>query len=204
MSSLKEQKQTPSEKLASAAEELAKAAACFDDTASFQGAVDAINHLKASTDAKLNTSNQKIGDLNNTFSQVVEKIGTWNTKMEKLNSEVVMMNQNLVLNRKMESLAWAIDHVETKSFQYFGKLTHSYETSNTKTLARDVLLAFRSDMGYYLPEVCSAGSRQSAEELEKLRNAFRDNFSDQIHALTGVKPRLVLNEQNQKYIIYFE
>jgi chromosome segregation ATPase len=204
MSSLKEQKQTPSEKLASAAEELAKAAACFDDTASFQGAVDAINHLKASTDAKLNTSNQKIGDLNNTVSQVVEKIGTWNTKMEKLNSEVVMMNQNLVLNRKMESLAWAIDHVESKSFQYVEKPTHSYETSNTKTLARDVLLAFRSDMGCYLPDVCRAGYGQSAEELEKVRKEFRDKFSDQIHALTGVKPRLVLNEQNQKYIIYFE
>ena len=189
MNSLKELKQTPSERLASAAEELAKAAACFDDTASFQGSIDAINNLKASADAKLNTSNQKIGDLNNTVGQVVVKIVAWNTKMEELNSKVITMNQNLTLNRKMENLAWAIDHVEIISFQYYDGL--SYGTSgNSKDLARVVLLSFRRGFGYYLPEVYSTQDNRyggrSAEVFQKGHAEFRDKFSDQIHALTGV------------------
>ena len=190
MSTLKEQKQTPSERLASAADELSKAAASFDDTASFQGMVDAIDNLKASADAKLNTSNQKIGDLNNMVSQVV-------AKMDRLNFEVMMMNQNLVLNRKMESLAWAIANVATVSFQYYTKQSGSSYMSegNSKDLVRDVLLLFRKGSGAYAP---------SDEEFKKGGKEFRDKFSDVIHGLTGVKPRLVFHAQCQQYLIYYE
>ena len=248
-------KQTPSERLSSAAAELALAAARLgdkpDEAPSRPGPVDAIADLKDLITHKIGAVHQKLDAWNDTAQ---ETTGSIEKLLQNLNEEVSQMNKTLteaaagtnaddsiskklddfskglseinktltrrheaasaewtaltldlsrmkessIQNRKAESLEWAFSNADQYSFIFCYGKGNMLRKSSTTELARKVVLNFRRGHSCFLPD----GWTSARYELESQKE-FRDKFVDQIHMLTGVKPRLEFNTDKEAYEIFY-
>jgi len=68
-------------------------------------------------------------------------------------------------------------------------------------LVNSILFSFRAGRGHVLP--WGHLGRDARDYTEKSRQAFRDRIAQQIHELTGQKPRLVKSKQDGRYTIHY-
>jgi hypothetical protein len=115
--------------LASAAEELVKAARAHVDTsAAGRDTVVGLAKLKETVDSKTNT--------------IVTSINR--------------LNANVVLASKRHELGWAIENADINSFAYYKKSDGNYygASEDSAGFVKDVLLTFREEKGRYIRD-CS-------------------------------------------------
>ena len=65
----------------------------------------------------------------------------------------------------------------------------------------EVVLNFRRGYSYYLPDSSNSASWEDA--IDETRKQFRDLFSNQIHCLTGVMPRLEFHADRNAYEMFY-
>lgn len=169
---------TASVSLSEAAEELIKAATLVVETSSQR---KDLSSIKESLDAKINTVNQNLC---------------------QLKDQVTNVNASIERQTKMQSLEWAIQNLgllEGHSFRYY---IHSniYGTTegSIKNDAKCILLSFRQGQGQYIND----GDTAKHQPSEKTKSEFRDNLVHCIYTLTGVMPRLKVDDDG-KYAIYY-
>ena len=81
------------------------------------------------------------------------------------------------------------------------------ELANPKesnVLVKNVLLAFRKDLGLYHAMLTDEYGRNSygGESKNEQYARFREELSKQIHYLTGVKPSIILDDEKDYVIRY--
>jgi hypothetical protein len=105
------------------------------------------------------------------------------------------LEEEVAYQTKLQALAFAMDHTEQGSFTYH---TYSpYSTQQSSALIPGIILAFRRNVGMYIPDGTSPG-----EGDESTQKNFHEALIKQIHSLTGTKPKIQL-EANGKYAIYY-
>ena len=133
------------------------------------------------------------------------KVDTIALKVDSLKDELVAANKNLLVNGKLDNLAWAIQNRDLNCFAY-GRpgLSRSYNY-DSKELVKKILFAFRMSETYVLPEDAfySPPNHNRDDYTELSRKHFREQVSEQIHALTGAKPRIKFNDSIGKYEIFY-
>jgi hypothetical protein len=188
-----------SSRLATAAEELAKAAyldiksesdsAAFKETvdsiavgnAKFDGLHTVILSSKESTDAKLNSVNQHLSSLK---------------------EEVTASKQEMQLQRKIQSIEWALANLDAGPiFQiYYDRDDNNRRQTSTKELLQKILSSFRTGTGFYLPKYWS----MIAENALTMngQKSFEDKVVAHLHFLLGTKP-VVKMASDGRAIVYF-
>lgn len=132
------------------------------------------------------------------------KMNTVNQGISNLRKEVANLRKEIVQQKKTQSLEWAIDHAEINAFKMSNRNTSA-------GLCREILLDFRMGYACYcLPDdVCLQDDRYSYRYKHGLddEDARRDNFHEalceQINALTGVEPRIRMDNDDGDYLIYY-
>ena len=146
----------------------------------------AVESLKSSNDAKLNTVNQS---------------------MSTLKDEVVKLNSAIARLTKNQQLEWAISNAGLNSFKFYDKDIGDFNNHVESTsLVKNILFFFRKDRGRYITnrsmkpykEYNRVTPQAEVDEGEKL---FRAALSTQIHELIGQEPRIALADK--AYAIYY-
>jgi hypothetical protein len=133
-------------------------------------------------------------------------------EITKLNRQLELQNSKLDLQTKMQNLAFAFQNAEATSFTYYPENhpTTSEPGDNQGgqlKLVRPILLSFRR--GSYYSILSKHGTLGptfydlTGNERRKSEQAFRDKLSEQIHGLTGVKPRFEFKKEEDSYWIYY-
>jgi hypothetical protein len=132
------------------------------------------------------------------LTEVNSTLGTIHDSVYQLASEFRSLKMLVERQEKMQRIAFAIENCDYGSFEYYNGVNFCHHQSHH--LVKSILFAFRLDDGYELPTECSidqsfsvrkSDDRQDAEEKnmngEKL---FHESLVTQIHALTGIEPRI--------------
>lgn len=182
--------------LSEAAEELIKAAHRVVETSS-QG--KDLSSFKESLDAKINTVNQKNCQLKDQVAIInanIERQGKDVSSMKvSLDAKLNTLNENIHQQTKMQSLEWTINNLEL--FE-----CHPFQYSDVSLCfhhVKKMLLCFRQGRGY---NISDGGIARSLMSSGKTESEFRDTLVNYVYMLTGVMPRLQL-EDNGKYVIYY-
>ena len=126
----------------------------------------------------------------------------------KLNCQLELQNSKLDFQTRMQGLAFAVQNVETNSFNYYDGRDQPM-SSSSRDLVLSILLCFRRGCPLCLPSKQGRMDRYQIlyggdeRRLLTSEQVFRDRLSAQIHELTGVKPRFVFKEEEDKYWIYY-
>lgn len=130
------------------------------------------------------------------LTKVNSSLDTINLSVCHLASEFQSLKMLMETQEKMHRITFAIENCEFGSFEYYNSLTFCHHQSHH--LVKSILFAFRQEDGYELPTECiveeSLGDRcHHAAEEKKMANGerlFHESLVTQIHALTGVEPRI--------------
>jgi hypothetical protein len=118
-------------------------------------------------------------------------------EIAKLNSQLELQNIKLDFQTKMQNLAFAFQNAEANTFDY-------YPEKPGRQLVRPILLSFRRGGYYSIPSKHGTlGHDLTGNERRKSEQAFRDKLSEQIHELTGAKPRFEFKKEEDSYWIYY-
>ncbi len=103
----------------------------------------------------------------------------------------------------MQRLQWAISNAEVNFFFFYEKAKSNFYRSNENSAAfvKAVLLSFQRGSGHYLNDRSFTEYRHHNSIEEEGEKKFREALSTQIHALTGVKPRISLDDDG--YVIFY-
>lgn len=108
------------------------------------------------------------------------------------------------------TLQWAISNASVGSFKYQEPRTDSFGKSyylaiSSEALVRDILLSFMERTGRWLSNDLYKKATAFSRDLndEKNTQSCRDALSQQIHSLTGTKPRIV-KEKNKDGVEQWE
>jgi hypothetical protein len=107
---------------------------------------------------------------------------------------------------KTQNLIFAVQNTKLNSFNYcvgeYGK--YNYQTYSSGDLLPLIFLCFRREDPFLLvKQYRLVQSEYGCDSQLESRQAFRVMLSNQIHELTGVKPRFVFKEEEDKYWIYY-
>ena len=197
----------PNERLAAAAEELLKAAGVEASTELQKKLVADLVSFKKSVDAKLNTINQSLvasrERADDKASSLEQRIGD---KASSLEQRIGKLEDKVAHQTKLQNLAFAIQNATVNEFEYIDETNNSFGTrSQSSSLVRTILLSFRRGFGSYLPkgklENVSSSSYDKSK-WEESTKAFRNKVVNQIHGLTGRKPRLD-QDVDGSFVIYY-
>jgi hypothetical protein len=98
------------------------------------------------------------------------------------------LTKSYINSARLEQLSWAITNAELGSFKYF----EAGRKLSSADLVRKILFNFRRNLGTIYKNdrfSCIADSMSDGAAL------FRDCLVDQIHGLTGSRPRIQLNAE---------
>jgi hypothetical protein len=189
-------------KLKAAAEELVKAAYLDSNADANKETIDSLKGLethlvawKTSMDAKVNTVNQNMDNLKDALTK-------GDSKLSELKLEVTDLKLEVTDLKRTQLLAAGIQNCFYNSFKYYEDL----KEISSETLVRHILFSFQKGMGLYISNVAALqkhGISDSEEKVRKSQQGFRDSLVDQIHALTGEKPRIAEpSKAGANYAIY--
>ena len=195
--------ESPSSKLAAAAQELLKAAGAeVSSDAQKKISTDLVS-FKESFDARLNTVNQSITTLrshaDDKANTADQRLASIDQRLASLEQKVLLQTQKISKQTKLQTLSFAMQNAVLVSFTYFD--TYSKESS---TLVSNIMISFRRGFGYHLPDgtLQNIDKHYYKEKWEKSNKDFRDKLVEQIHGLTGTKPRVV-REGDGPFAIYY-
>lgn len=132
-----------------------------------------------------------------------------NTKLDKVQQTKLDLKKEVCKQNKIRNLQWAIEHADYGSFQF---VHHNVPINDSTKTVQKILFTFKKGCGSYISNACSVRKPKNVfsedndddEEEDRLsRTRFRDQLSQQIEMLTGVKPRFKLDEKDGRYIIYY-
>jgi hypothetical protein len=179
-------------RLTAAATELLEAAGIEVASSRQQKISTDIVSFKESVDAKLNTVNQT---LVTSRAHIDDKLNSISQHVVNLEERTASLEEEVAYQTKLQAFAFAIDHAEQGSFTY--RTYNSYSTQQSSALIPGIVLSFRRNMGNYIPD----GRSGEGDESTQKKN-FHEALINQIHSLTGTKPKIQL-EANGKYAIYY-
>mmetsp|Transcript_21474 Transcript_21474/g.44176 ORF Transcript_21474/g.44176 Transcript_21474/m.44176 type:complete len:196 (-) Transcript_21474:3431-4018(-) len=190
----------PSSKLAAAAQELLQAAGVeVSSDAQKKISADLVS-FKESADAKLNTVNQSIIT---SRTHADDKINTIDQRLSSLEQKVVLQTQEITKQTKLQNLSFALQNAKLNSFEYHVHAHNSYCRKDSSDLAQDIIFSFRQGYGHFLPNGCLNDCYgYDKAEWEKDKKDFREKLVNQIHGLTGTKPR-VEKKEDARFVIYY-
>uniref|UniRef100_A0A7S4JPE0 Uncharacterized protein n=1 Tax=Odontella aurita TaxID=265563 RepID=A0A7S4JPE0_9STRA len=193
--------QETSERLATAAEELVKAACVEVETTSLAIGRDSLEELKniAFNSASLkNDFDDKIDTVNQNLAALKNEVGEVKSEVARLRSDIGNLN-------KMQRLEWAYSNIGMiESFKY-GETHRGQMHNNSVDLCRNILVSFRTGRGHYLPKDAAVNKVATDYYLavsDETKILFRSKICEQLRALTGTMPRLAPQDDG-RYIIYF-
>lgn len=141
-------------------------------------------------------------------SEVSASLKGLNSKLDKVQTSLVeVVNTQTAIQAEMEQqikltrLQWAIDHVDYGSFVYCNGQNNS--RMHSKDIAKTILYWFMKGYGYYVGNDSMLSYCSIETEREKSRQQFRNKLSDQIHFLTGVKPKVQLDAKDGRYLFSY-
>jgi hypothetical protein len=175
-----------------AAEALVRAA-CLDlkvqnDAASSAKVVAAIASLGTKIDATAKATKEMKASTDDKLNSVTQHLGDVKSSLDALKSSVDAASA-------MRSLEFAFDHADIGSFQYHADQTFIL----SKDLVKNMLLSFRQDRGHYLPKNARLVSYTSSSNSQ---TEFENKLIAQIYNLTGVKPCIVDSSDGRRIIYY--
>jgi len=186
-----------SQRLEAAAKELVKAA--YLDIKE-----DGESKAVGKTVAAIRAGNDHLSNLEKQVVSMKEsmdaKINTLNQNVDNLKEQMEEVKKTVTNQTKLQNLSWAIHNSKMNEFTYY----ESRGSIESGELVRKILFSFRRGFGHYLPdEAYLQQPYYLRDEAEKKKSAseFRTQLIDQIHALTGQKPRIVA--ENSRFAIYY-
>ena len=139
--------------------------------------------MKESLDAKINKN----------ICQLKDQVTKVNTSIEHQTKALESQTKVLERQTRVQSLEWAIQNIDLFDDHSFEYCVSGYRR-NIKTDARCIHLSFRQGLGHYIED--------SEDALEESKKTYRVKMANYIYLMTGVMPRLQL-ENNGKYAIYY-
>jgi hypothetical protein len=130
--------------------------------------------------------------------------------LERMNRSLSAIKSTLEAQERRQSLQWAITNADMNGFLYYYFYQGSVNELGSGGLVRYVLSRFLKGQGMYIEDrrmsdgsayanLTSAEERQ--DKLEQDQKTFREKLVDQIHGLTGVKPRI--DKDDKGYSIHY-
>lgn len=158
----------------------------------------AVDELIKTTLTHVGSASLSTGNAASLKTSLDSKLNTLDQSISNLKEEVAKMNSAMANQAKNQRLEWAISNAGINSFKHHEK--GGFSLVESTAIVQSVLLSFKKGPGHYITDRSMTGYRygQNAEEGEK---QFRDALSNQIHALTGQKPRIALADNG--YAIYY-
>ncbi|KAJ1509981.1 hypothetical protein HMI54_001864 [Coelomomyces lativittatus] len=185
-----------SSKLASAAEELVKAACSHVQSTSLKMSNETVETLKS-----LSIGSSSIGkSVESIKTLIAVNMTALDQSISNLQNEVVKLNAKIVFQTKCQNLEWAISNVGINAFKYFLKSEGCREIEST-IFVKWVLLSFRTGKGHYITNRSMKQYSYLESDILEGERQFREALSDQIHELIGQKPRIALADDG--YAIYY-
>jgi hypothetical protein len=126
------------------------------------------------------------------------------SKLNTLYQNTIKLNAKLEADAKESILRWAIENCKVNEFTYHGDECDEY-TMQSGELVREILFQFRKGNGRWLPATATLDRNYqylNEADREDAVSFFHDELVDQIHELTGQKPRVVYDEKG-KYSIWY-
>jgi hypothetical protein len=126
----------------------------------------------------------------------------WHQFRMDIYSSLGVINSRLGSIEKRHILAAAIQNSEYNVFRYNNGINDS------RYIVRQILFAFQQGLSFPLPTdaiFVTTGNRNDSGRFvnkELAKQHFREKLVDQIHQLTGVKP-VVKKEDNDQYVVYY-
>jgi hypothetical protein len=156
-----------------------------------------------------------IAEMKGTAAVNAQELRSLKGEMAKIMKDTIQTEINQM--NRLQSLAWACGLIG--DYEYFHDPSEESQISaraKSKNLVQDILLAFRSGHGWKLPDVMSLKDKKthgSKYEEEKDRVAVQlknrntvqiahSKLIEQIHGLTGSKPKIEWSNGEQGYTIY--
>jgi len=209
-----------STRLASAAEELVKAVTLEVDSFTHQKLCTNLESVKGSLESRLNSINRVVKALGEKIDSGIDEVNhnqaDIKNLLEKQNSFILKQSSIISNQHKINNLQWAITHCEVGAFKY--KEVAIDRVISSEELARQAIGWFMIDEGLILcekyvmpdfntspplPVLYSTESYDDEDELERSKQAFRDNMKGHIMKLIGKEP-LLSKAQNGEYAIYYD
>ena len=198
----------PSSRLVAAASELLEAAGVETATSQQMQISSDIVAFKESMDTKLNTLHQttefKLSSINET---VDSKLNTLTQRIINAEKGIASLEKCFSDYAKDQKITFALQNSNSKSFTYYEFAKGSYRYGDTKScaeLVQHILFWFRRGEGCYIPNATLEHTHNGVEAYFKASNEkFKVKLLDQIHFLTGTKPRIELGSCKKDYAIFY-
>ena len=193
----------PLSRLAAAASELLEAAGVETATRQQMQISSNVMAFKESIDAKLNTLYQTA---DSKLSSINETVGSLAQRINKVEESIASLEKCFSDYAKDQKITFALQNCHLKSFKYYEFDKNSYRScisyKESEELVQDILLWFRRDVGFYIPNAALRQNFYSEGEFKASREEFKTKLIDKIHLFTGTKPRIALGSNNKDYVIY--
>jgi hypothetical protein len=197
-------------KLAAAAEALIEAASLESDAITQKQLANHLESLKLSFDSNLNKVVQKMQSSNENFDA---KINTLQQHVNLVKCEIGALKVIMEEECKQKTLERALTLTDLDSFDYYESNESNFHNSkkNSSELAKSTIKWFMVGYGSNLPNLVTLTNEynlnsnyKSATEKEVLIKAFVDRFAKQIKVLIKREPRVVKNDNNGTYAIFYQ
>ena len=119
--------------------------------------------------------------------------------MEHMSKAIWSLNSSIGIQTKRTVLQLAIQNADSNSFEYYN--IEDATTLDSAELVRQILFAFNAGVWFTL-EDCRMSPYDNEEDEESERE-FREMLRDQIHELTGMKPRIKYEKDDEAYVIHY-
>jgi uncharacterized protein YycO len=170
--------------LATAAEELIKAACSHVETTSFTIANETVEELR-----KISVNSES----------VQTSIIAMNKNLTELKEQMIKVNEKVSAQIKNQRLDWALENIGINSFRFYVKDTNSNSVESTG-FVKTILMSFRTENGYYITNR-SLTQYHYGNDMSEGEKQFREALTSQIHELIGHKPRIAMAERG--HAIYY-
>ena len=195
-------------KLAAAAEALIEAASLESDAITQKQLANHLESLKLSFDSNLNKVVQKMQSSNENFDA---KINMLQQHVNLVKCEIGALKVIMEEECKQKTLERALTLTDLDSFDYYDKSYNNSAKKNSSELAKSTIKWFMVGYGSNLPNLVTLTNEynlnsnyKSATEKEVLIKAFVDRFAKQIKVLIKREPRVVKNDNNGTYAIFYQ
>ena len=144
---------------------------------------ETVSQWKADIDTTNAIQNGKMNALEQSVSDLKTHVDAWKGEARHYN--------------KMQTLAWALENAHLGSFKYHNYQFDEPYVTSSKDYAQSVLMSFRMGLGQII-----GPHYMVDEEGNDNEEQFRQEISNQIHMLTGVRPRINREDDGNYAISY--
>jgi hypothetical protein len=195
---------TSSKNVTPAAQDFMKAASILIESASMDIGVKTVQELMKVLPTSSSNMEQRFNNLQETYDSQINTINERLLTLESNHAASITDDQSTTPLTKHQIISWALDNVKTNQFRFSKSY---YEDGYSGECVTETLKCFLRGFGRHLPNeyyiLVSKKSSSDSPPTKEDKQAFRDALSRHLQDLLVHKPRIVLEEGDDRYCVYY-